>query len=70
MESIQNGIVKFKPKMFIEFNKEDKNLYLSYYIEEYKVIIKVAISNPQKEQKPIILDHFKLCNNIYLTNID
>ncbi len=61
-----NSITK---KMSIEFNKEEKKIYTSYYLEEFNVVVKVPLIDDEKEYPAPKLSHFSLENNVYLTQI-
>ncbi|MFX1445083.1 MAG: hypothetical protein ACFFHV_16845 [Promethearchaeota archaeon] len=56
--------------MYLEFNKVEQKYYTSYFLEEFKIVVKVPLI--EKEEKDALpkLSEFCFDNNIYVTQIE
>ncbi|MFW9987060.1 MAG: hypothetical protein ACFFC3_00190 [Candidatus Odinarchaeota archaeon] len=62
-------MVKFI-KMFIDFDKNNKKIYFSYYLEDNHYVLKVPLEKTTDSDQVILIDNFNLSDYIYLTNIE
>ncbi len=49
-------------KLFIDFDKNNQNFYINYYLEGYKLVLKI----PMKDCERIRIDEFDLSKYTYL----
>ena len=57
-------------KQFIDFDKNNKIFYISYYFDETKLVLKNAIVLDGTQDVDIKIENFNLAKYIYLTQID
>ncbi|TFG29972.1 MAG: hypothetical protein EU532_02100 [Promethearchaeota archaeon] len=58
-------------KMYLEFNKEEQKYYTNYFLEEFKIVVKVPLMEEEEEKdEPPKLSEFYLDNNIYIAHIE
>jgi len=56
-------------KCYLDFNKEDKNCYLNFYLEDIKKFLKVSINlveDKATKKNEIRLEDFNLSNRVFL----
>ncbi|MFX1567788.1 MAG: hypothetical protein ACFFCV_05405 [Promethearchaeota archaeon] len=57
-------------KMFVDFDKSIKSIFINYFIEEFKIEIKTPIKNKDTETESIIiLKKLDFSNKIFLASI-
>lgn len=57
--------------MFIDLDKSRVELYINYYLEDFKVLIKVPLKkNDEKDVNSVIFDKFDISNKIYIIPIN
>ncbi len=56
-----------KIKKFIDFEKNSEIIYVNYYLDEYKLVIKVPIIDDNEHIK---IDKFNLSNYTYLAHCE
>ena len=54
-------------KMYMDFNKLEKEIYINYYLEDIKLSIKIPINKSYKKDTELKIEKFKFTNYIYLT---
>ncbi|MDX1798839.1 MAG: hypothetical protein R3255_09340, partial [Candidatus Lokiarchaeia archaeon] len=60
-----------KLKMFIDLDKSRVQFYINYYLEDFKVLIKVPLKeDDEKDVSNIIFDKFDISNKIYIIPIN
>ena len=57
-------------KMYMDFNKTEKQIYINYFLEEVKLSIKIPINNSNKKHTSLKIEKFKFTNYIYLAAIE
>ena len=57
-------------KMYLEFNKEEQKYYTSYFLEDFKIVVKVPLIEEKEKEESPKLSEFYLDNNIYITHIE
>jgi len=57
-------------KMFINFDKDEQNLNINYYLEEHKAVIKTPLVDVDETPVQAKITRFHIENTIYLTNFD
>ena len=57
-------------KMYLEFDKSEQKYYTSYFLEKFKVVVKVPLIEEQKKNISPKISNFYLDNSIYLTQIE
>jgi len=57
-------------KMYIDFNKLEKKIYINYYLEEIKLSIKIPINNSNIKNIELKIEKFDFTNYIYLTTFE
>lgn len=55
--------------MFLDFDKISSQIFINYFLDEYKVLIKTPL-NPKKNRNSLILGQFDISNKVYLTQIN
>ena len=65
-----NKIINNSVKRFIDFDKNNKIFYISYYLDETKVVLKNPIVLDGTQDVDIKIENFNLAKYIYLTQID
>ena len=57
-------------KKFIDYDKSNSKIFINYFIEDSKILIKVALKNDVfNNDNDIIIENFDISNKIFLTNI-
>ncbi|MFX1446000.1 MAG: hypothetical protein ACFFHV_21495 [Promethearchaeota archaeon] len=56
--------------MYMDFSKLDKVLYVNYYLEEFKLSVKIPINNSNKMDAKLRIEEFEFTNHVYLTEIE
>lgn len=57
--------------MFIDLDKSRVELYINYYLEDFKVLIKEPLKkDDEKNVNNIIFDKFDISNKIYIAPIN
>ncbi|MBN1800564.1 MAG: hypothetical protein JW891_03610 [Candidatus Lokiarchaeota archaeon] len=54
-------------KKYINFDKIEKQVYLKYFLEDYKINLKIHLEDVNDQHEFMKIDGFKLDHNIYLT---
>ncbi len=54
-------------KMYMDFNKLEKKIYINYYLEDIKLSIKIPINKSYKKDTELKIEKFEFTNYIYLT---
>jgi len=57
-------------KQFIDFDRNNKVFYNSYYLDEYKIVLKIPIVLDRIQDVEIKIDNFDIAKYMYLTQID
>ena len=70
MLEINNKIINNSIKRFMDFDRNNKIFYISYYLDEYKIILKNPIVLDEIQDDYIKIDNFNIAKYIYLTQID
>ncbi|MFX1364018.1 MAG: hypothetical protein ACFFCE_14700 [Promethearchaeota archaeon] len=61
----------FTLKTFIDFDKSKSKIYINYYIEDFKIDIKIPIKFKEFDgESNIILETFDISNKTFLTNVN
>lgn len=55
-------------KKYIDFDKIDEQVYLNYYLEDYKLSLKIPLENVSDSESVMKIDGFRLDHNVYLTD--
>ena len=59
-----------KFKIFIDLDKANSKVFINYYIEDFKILIKIPLDKEEKkENSRVIIDKFDISNKVYLTHI-
>jgi len=54
----------------MDFDKSNSKIFINYFIEDSKILIKVALKNDVfNNDNDIIIENFDISNKIFLTNI-
>jgi hypothetical protein len=53
-------------KMFIDFDKSKEEFNINYYLEDYKIVLKIPISNYEESDSNIKIEEFNLTKYTYL----
>jgi len=56
--------------MFIEFDKKNHIFYINYYLEDCKVVLKIAIDNDEESDSNLKIEKFDLKKYVYLIHYD
>ena len=64
------GYVSKFIKQFIDFDRNNKIFYISYYLDENKIVLKIPIVLDGIQDVDIKIDNFNIAKYIYLTQID
>ena len=70
MMKINNKILNHSIKQFIDFDRNNKIFYVSYYLDEYKIVLKIPMVLDRIQDVDIKIDNFNIAKYIYLTHID
>ena len=70
MMKINNKILNHSIKQFIDFDRNNKIFYVSYYLDEYKIVLKIPMVLDRIQDVDIKIDNFNIGKYIYLTHID
>jgi len=54
-------------KMYMDFNKLEKKIYINYYLEDIKLSIKIPINKSYKKDTELKIEKFEFTNYTYLT---
>ncbi|MFX1502553.1 MAG: hypothetical protein ACFFDH_16445 [Promethearchaeota archaeon] len=61
----------FTLKIFIDFDKLKSKIYINYYIEDFKIDIKIPIKFKEFDKESnFTLEKFDISNKIFLTNVN
>lgn len=52
--------------MFIDFDKNKEEFNINYYLEDYKIVLKIPISNYEESDSNIKIEEFNLTKYTYL----
>jgi len=55
---------------YIDFDKQDAHYYNNMYLDEFNVVIKMPLFEPEKTEEIAIIDRFDLWNRIFLLSYD
>ena len=55
-------------KKFITFNRDNDTLVDNYFLNDFKVVIKIPFVENKNSQPEIIIEEFSLVNEIFLTS--
>jgi len=55
-------------KRFIDFNKDTNLFYNNFYLNDFKIIIKIPLIEKENSQLEIEIEKFSIVNDIYLTS--
>ena len=70
MLEINNKLINNSIKRFMDFDRNNKIFYISYYLDEYKIVLKSPIVLDGTQDVYIKIDNFDVTKYIYLTQID
>ena len=62
----ENQVHSFKK--YIDFDKSDKIFYDNLYLGEYKIVIKIPLTENNRSQDTIKIEEFSLENDTFLTS--
>lgn len=65
-----NKIINNPIKRFIDFDRNNNIFYVSHYLDEYKIFLKVPIVLDGTQDVDTKIDNFGIAKYIYLTQID
>ncbi len=57
-------------KKYIDFDKTNNQIYDNYFIDEFKIVLKVPIVLGGNQDAEIKIDNFNITEYNYLTKID
>ena len=57
-------------KKYIDFDKTNKIIYGNYFLDEFKIVLKVPIVLDGNQDAEIKIDNFNITEYNYLTKID
>lgn len=52
--------------LFLDFDKNAEIFYSNLYLDDYKIVVKVPITNNRKAKKEVKIDRFDLGKYTYL----
>lgn len=59
-----------KFKIFIDLDKANSKVFINYFDEDFKILIKIPLDKEEKkENSRVIIDKFDISNKVYLTHI-
>ena len=53
-------------KKFINYIKEDGKLYDNFYLDDYKLIIKIPLTGKEEEKHDVKIEQFTFASGVYL----
>jgi len=53
-------------KRYLDFSKDKEILYNNFFLDEFKVVIKVPLLKKEIPEQDIKVEHFDIVNDIYL----
>jgi hypothetical protein len=53
-------------KRYLDFSKDKKILYNNFFLDDFKVVIKVPLLIKEISEQDIKVEHFDIVNDIYL----
>ena len=57
-------------KMFIDFDKNRKILYINYYLEDNHYVLKIPLEEIKESDSTVLIENFDLSRYIYLIHFD
>lgn len=70
----KNSTIKKKKEQsisgYIDFDKRDFHYYDNLFLEEFNVVVKMPLLEPEKTEEIAIIDRFNLSNRIFLLSYD
>ena len=57
-------------KKYIDFDKNNKTIYINYFFDEFKIVLKVPIVLGGNQDAEIKMDNFNITEYNYLAKID
>ena len=53
-------------KKFINYNEEDGKLYDNFYLDDFKLIIKIPLTGKEEEKRDVKIEQFTFASGVYL----
>jgi hypothetical protein len=61
-------VLKFK--IFIDLDKSNSKIFINYYLEDFKILIKIPLEiEGEKDDSSLAVEKFDISNKIYLTDV-
>ncbi len=54
-------------KKYIDFDKIEKQVYINYFLEDYKINLKIPLEEVKNQDRLMKIDNFRLDHNVFLT---
>ena len=59
-----------KFKIFIDLDKSNSKIFINYFVEDFKILIKIPLDiEEKKDDSSLIVDKFDISNKVYLTHV-
>ena len=59
---------EFLTKRFLEYDKNDNQIFDNLYLDDYKIIVKVTIPQNSNLKDAVKFERFNLSNKVFLTS--
>ena len=68
--TLKNYHIQESLKKYIDFDKINKKIYDNYFLDEFKIVLKVPIVLDGNQDAEIKIDNFNIAKYSYLAKID